>query len=176
MVLMVLFTSLQIVEVNDQRKQQLITVYNVRKQTAIALVNGTEVSFLSSKALYENEPAMLFHIKHHWWKLGIDKINFIELNDSVFNKEIKWNDKKFAVMNIPKTGWDEELETNAADLDFVVVNELDRKSHASLEELSIKVCVLSSSLKDKSIDAITSLLLDESEVIVYETRVGAIEL
>jgi competence protein ComEC len=96
----VIFMILQVVEVNQQRNQQFITIYNVKGEAVIALFNGTDVTLLSSKKFWENEQAMLFNVRHHWWKLGIEIESFVELTDSALNYVIEWDNVRFSILNL----------------------------------------------------------------------------
>ena len=129
--LSVLFVSLQIVEVNEQKSQQFITIYNVKKETAIAFVDGTRVTFLASKSLWENDQAMLFHVRHHWWRIGVEKETFVEINDTIVNRILSTGDHKFGIVDLSKKQNVKELTINH-DLDWAV---LTNTNHAKSENL-----------------------------------------
>lgn len=62
------FNALSMVK---QYKQQLLTVYSVKNQTAIAYTSNDTAFYWIDDKLYQNNSAMLFHILHHWWAQGI---------------------------------------------------------------------------------------------------------
>lgn len=127
LVLAICFMVLQVIEVSNQKSQKFATLYNVKKETALALVDGTHVTFLSSKSFYDNEQAMLFHIKHHWWKLGIETESFIELNDTIENRALNWGDKVIAVVNLDKFDG-VRVEKGNVNLNLMVVSNIDFNS------------------------------------------------
>ncbi|MCF8463467.1 MAG: ComEC family competence protein [Flavobacteriales bacterium] len=100
LVIGIVLMILQTVEVQEQKNQRFSTIYNVKGHTAIALVNGSEVTFIARKELYENEQSMLFHVRHHWWRKGISSEKFIELNDSLINRRLDWGDESFSIINL----------------------------------------------------------------------------
>ena len=121
--LSVLFMCLQILEVYEQKKQQFAVIYNVKQETAIAFINGTEVTFLTSEKLWTNDQAMLFHVRHHWWNKGIETEKFVELNDSILNRVVNWNGLNFAVLHL-KGKRETIIEEAAISLDFAVLDNM----------------------------------------------------
>ncbi|MDC0303569.1 ComEC family competence protein [Flavobacteriales bacterium] len=129
------FMILQIEEVYTQRNQRFITLYNVKGETAVALVNGTEVTFLSSQKLWENEQSMLFHVRYHWWNKGVETERFVELNDSTLDRVIDWSGTRFSVLNlIDKRQKALGEKTNL--LNFLVANEDYISRKTELEKIS----------------------------------------
>ena len=167
--LIVVFVSMQIVEVHQQQNQRFITIYNVKNETAIALINGTEVTFISSKELQKNESAMLFHVRHHWWNKGIDKENFIELNDSILNRRLEWGGREFVILDLKR---EHNLSEYALDkLEFVIVHGLDNRMEISETNFHKTPVILSSALKGRSHDRLISVLSEES---VWNIREGSV--
>lgn len=95
-----IFMIAQIYEVYRQQNQQFITVYNVKGRTAIGLFNGNSVTFISDRDFYEDEKAMLFHVRHHWWNRGISNEKFVEITDSVLNRRIQFGQVDLLLINL----------------------------------------------------------------------------
>ncbi|MCF8278038.1 MAG: ComEC family competence protein [Flavobacteriales bacterium] len=135
LILAVIFMVMQTVEVYQQKNQQFLTVYNVRNETAIALVNGTDVTFLSSEELWNNESSMLFHIRHHWWCKGIENEQFVALDDSVFNRKMEFGEFRYSIVNLPQRLGKKVNLNNLDSLDFVVVHQVHWRNKGILEPL-----------------------------------------
>lgn len=135
--LAVLLVAIQILEVATQKNQRFITIYNVKGETAVALFDGTDVTFIASKELYENEQAMLFHVQHHWWRNGIATERFVELSDSITNRVTSWGNKTFAILDLSKTNNHTLNVTSGHQLDFSVVDGLSWNSDQALKGISL---------------------------------------
>jgi competence protein ComEC len=140
------FMILQIGEVYTQRNQRFITLYNVKGEAAVALVNGTEVTFLSSQKLWENEQSMLFHVRHHWWNKGVETERFVELNDSTLNRVVDWSGTRFSVLSLTDKR-QKALDEKTNLLNFLVTNEDYTSRKTELEKIS-KCLYLVSEKKD----------------------------
>jgi competence protein ComEC len=57
-----------------QSKQQNVVCYSVKNHKALAIIQGNTAFIDFDSSLLKNQSAMLFHIKHHWWKHGIKNI------------------------------------------------------------------------------------------------------
>lgn len=164
----VVFLSLQIIEVNEQKHQSFVTIYNVRKETAIALFNGASVTFIASKKLYENEQSMLFHVRHHWWNRGVESEKFIELNDSIFNKGLNWNGKKFTILNLKEIPSSEIEILNNDSMDFAVIHKASWSTLDKLNDLNSSTIHLSSSLGNRTVQRIV-----DTQLKTIEVQIGA---
>lgn len=134
-----LFMILQIIEVTAQQTQESVTIYNVRGETAVALISGTEVTFLSSRDLYENEQTMLFHVRHHWWNRGVDEVLHVELNDSLFNRVLKFGSHSFSILDLLEVTPRTPIHQNFEGLDFLVFN---RISWNSIDQIALDSSVV----------------------------------
>lgn len=148
LVLAVLLMVLQCIEVYEQKNQRFVTVYNVRKETAIAFVYGNEVTFLARKEFWKNESAMLFHIRHHWWNKGLQSEKFIELTDSLFNRELYWDYKRIAILNLE--GKDRIDLTFNDSLDLILVNKIDWPQIEKLNFLKARNVIVSNTIGPKT--------------------------
>ncbi len=57
----------------ENSKQKQLVVYSMPKQKAIAFIDGRKVLTAFDEKLLSDPSAMLFHVKHHWWKCGVDE-------------------------------------------------------------------------------------------------------
>lgn len=78
----------QFYENHFQRDQKKMVVYNIAKTSAFDFIDGKENYFLADSSLTSDESRMLFHIRHHWWDLGLDKNHFFNFSSP---GEIKGN-------------------------------------------------------------------------------------
>lgn len=141
------FMILQIVEVYEQKNQQFITLYNVKGETAIAMVNGTEVTFISSPELWNNEQAMLFHVRHHWWNTGIETERFVELNDSVINRKILWSRESFCILSMPQKKFLNVHQTQDS-VSWIVLDDVSWQAASSLSLTRFGKAYVSQSISD----------------------------
>jgi competence protein ComEC len=168
------FLSLQIVEVYQQRNQQFITLYNVKGETAIALINGTDVTLLSSSDLWNNEQAMLFHVRHHWWNKGIETERFVELNDTLFNRYLNWKNANFTIfdLGLAKSGMQ---IVHCDSLDWTVINSIHYKNITALNKISNIQFYCSNSISPKTIRKLMENSEKEGEVTALSSKSIVIE-
>ena len=62
-----LFLGLQFYEQHKISNQLQLVCYNIRKDFALDIFNGTENTFISTASIAEDESKLLFHIKHNWF-------------------------------------------------------------------------------------------------------------
>lgn len=65
------YASVRTVRLLQNEHQTQIVCYAVPKHRALAFIQNTTAYTDIDSALWNNESSMLFHIKHHWWALGI---------------------------------------------------------------------------------------------------------
>jgi hypothetical protein len=136
-----LFT--QTLEYQEHHDQKFLTVYNIRKQTAIALNEGTSVHFVAGDAVLTDEQSLLFHVKHHWWAHGIKKELLVSLSDSILNRPFAWNGKNLVILGeIPSNGKIAVPDS----IDIAVIHSLNWNSIQTLAKELPKTVVISSSL------------------------------
>ena len=138
---LLLFT--QTLEYQEQQNQHFLTVYNIRKQTAIALNEGTSVHFVASDAVLTDEQSLLFHVKHHWWAHGIKQEIPVSLSDSLLNRPFIWNGKNLVILG--KISSDAKIAIPDS-IDIAVIHSLNWNSIPMLAEELPKTVVISSSL------------------------------
>ncbi|MCF8461844.1 MAG: ComEC family competence protein [Flavobacteriales bacterium] len=165
----IVFMTLQAIEVHEQKNQRFTTVYNVKGHTAIALVNGTDVTFISRKELYENEQSMLFHIQHHWWRKGIENEKFVELNDSLMNRRLDWGGNSFSIINL--TGNSElEASIQVENVNHFIVDALDWNNAQIVSECHGEL-IISNQFGYKTADKIRKA---SPENVQFVSEIGAI--
>lgn len=133
-VLAIVFVGMQIFEVYQQKSQRFATVYNVKEGVALALVEGNHVNFFSSKSFYENEQAMLFHIRHHWWNRGVESELFFEISDFIMNRRINWGDVSFAIVGLDSPN-PIEVGLKDRELDFVCLSDVSWSGIEQVQKL-----------------------------------------
>jgi len=172
--LSIVFMILQIAEVGNQKNQEFAVVYNVKGETAIALVNGANLKFIASKKLWNNEQAMLFHVRHHWWNRGIETETFVELNDSLVNRRLEWNGNSFVILDLKKPGNGVVVSGGSKKLDYVFLDKSNWNSSNILEELRSDSVILANSFGPKMIKRIQGVTHGIPTIVLAET--GMIEL
>lgn len=143
------FMVLQITEVSKQHRQRFVTVYNVRGETAIALFDGTHVKFISRKTLFENEQSMLFNVLHHWWNKGIENVEFVELSDSLKNREFGFGDFRFSILGSLKDNWFDYC-INSGMLDLVIIENSPNQKLKDMNWMSARKVVFIGSFHPRS--------------------------
>lgn len=123
LVILVVLLLYQFFENHFQHNQKKFVVYNISKTTACDFIDGKTSYFLTDTSLINDESRMLFHIRHHWWELGIDKNYYFNFNSpdeiresNFFLKEnfAQFHDKRIVFINedfspekiAGKTKWD----------------------------------------------------------------------
>lgn len=69
----VIVLGIQLFEQKMEYAQKRIVVYNIPNSTAIDFIEGKSNVFYADTSLIKNDSRMLFHVKHNWWDLGLDK-------------------------------------------------------------------------------------------------------
>jgi competence protein ComEC len=66
----------QVIERNKETQHNRLIVYSIKSKSAIDLVDGKRNYFLADSDLVNDKSAMLFHVYHNWWELGINEHEF----------------------------------------------------------------------------------------------------
>ena len=171
--LFVIFMILQIVEVEGQKEQNFIAVYNVKKETVVALVNGTDVTIIASNKFWNDEQSRLFHVQHHLWNIGIDKETHISIEDSTMNREFEWGDQSFVILDLDSEK--QAAQFGASEkLDFVILHSADWRSCYRIQEFNSRRTIVSNNLGGKMKQRIQESAPNNSITFVSET--GILEL
>lgn len=172
--LSVIFTILQVVEVYNQKNQHFMAVYNVKKHTVVALVNGTDLTLIANKEFWNDEQAKLFHVQHHWWNRGIETQNFIELNDSLVNRRLEWGGKSFAILDLKEQKKPIIQLDSTENLDLVILAATDWNNCILLEALNADKTIVSNNFGKKTKERIEGFTSGKTPIFVEEA--GMIQL
>ena len=162
----------QTVEYNHQQTQQKLTVYNIRSETAISLMDGKNLQFIASEALQSNEQALLFNVKHHWWAQGVTEQRSIVLDDSLLNRPFQWNENNIIIVG--KSSSDHTLHVPDS-IDIAIVHSLRWDNISEMAAQLPRSVVLSSALGFKTKEELMSHLPEGVKVWDVTTQ-GAYQL
>lgn len=165
----IVFMALQVIEVHKQKTQQFMAVYNVRNETVIALVNGTDLTVIASKKFWEDEQAKLFHVQHHWWNRGIETEDFIELTDSLYNRRLNWNGISFAIMDLHSRENKKVTWTGEQPIDYAILSLCDWQNCTFLKELDAETIVIPNSYGPKMMERIQSFTKHKSTISIAQS-------
>ena len=56
-------------------QQRKISIYNIRKHSAIDFIEGNENTFICDSILFNDKNKINYHLQNHWWKLGLKITN-----------------------------------------------------------------------------------------------------
>lgn len=149
--LAVLLLFTQTIEYGQHATQRSLTVYSIRKQTALAAIEGTRIQFLAEDVLIKDESSLLFHVRHHWWAQGVDDEQLTVLSDSLYNRVIHWGGHRLAILARPPSGQELDLPDS---LDVAVIHSVRWKDIPSLAEHMPGTVVLSSALGGRTREAL----------------------
>lgn len=82
-----IYVAVRAIRLFQNENQTQIVCYSIPKHCALVFIQNTTVFTAIDSALQQNENSMLFHVKHHWWALGI-KQNVPIANASVLQSEL----------------------------------------------------------------------------------------
>lgn len=66
-----IYSFVRVFRLLQNENQTQIVCYSVPKHRALSFIQNTTAYTAIDSSLQMNESSMLFHIKHHWWALGI---------------------------------------------------------------------------------------------------------
>jgi competence protein ComEC len=142
LVLLMCLVTAQLYEKYQNLTQKKIIIYNIPKQHAIDFISGEKHLFLADSMLIENKQAMLFHIIHNWWSIGMktDEIIFKEkiseiphAADDIFiqSQYILFENKKILIAD---KNFDQTTRQSDADeirkmkIDYLIISDNSVKS------------------------------------------------
>jgi competence protein ComEC len=102
--LMLVVLFFQIKEQYNEFHQKKMIVYNIREVTAIDFIESKNNILLTDSSFAHNESALLFHVKHNWWNLGINNSilttgNYESNQLSINQNAISFNKKRIILLN-----------------------------------------------------------------------------
>ena len=130
----------------------MLIVYNVPKTSAIDFINSKSNVLLTDSAFAQNKSALLFHVKHNWWDLGLNNNKIISYNletKSFKNKNnfIQFLDKKVLIL---KSAIEFKRDnSNRLNLDYLIVSNNTKMSIEEMDHLfRVKKIIFDSSNSD----------------------------
>ena len=70
-----------LIEDTNLKKKRELVIYNSGNNLAINLFFNNEHIFIADSALFHNENAMLFNVKHHWFDLDVKNTTYYNLDN-----------------------------------------------------------------------------------------------
>lgn len=134
-------------EFGQQQRQQSLTVYSIRKETAIGVMDGTRMQFIASPELLENEQSLLFHVRHHWWAQGVKEEIHMPLTDTLTNRPFHWNGHSIIILSRPSEGAVLHVPDS---LDVAIVHSVSWRDIPALAARMPPTVVLSSALGQRT--------------------------
>lgn len=140
----------QVVEQQMQFNQKKIVIYNVAKTTAIDFVNTKQNVLLTDSVFAKSDSRLLFHVKHNWWDLGMNKSKIISedfISESLYikNNFIQFFNKRLYVLN-KKIQFNNESARNKLNVDYLVISSNIRMSIEEITDMfRVKIFIFDSS-------------------------------
>jgi len=141
----------QVLEIQELKEKEVLAVYHVRGNTAVAFVENKAATLVSSAGLVAGSPDFKFNIQPHLWQLGVQEplvnelytpataIEHTMLPDS--NSMVVWNGLKVLLLSKPI-----KMEgIAAAAFDYVVLSKNVRLWPEDLAQLQGKQVILDTS-------------------------------
>jgi competence protein ComEC len=133
---------LQVVEQHQEYNQKQLVVYNIPKTSAIDFIDAKSNVLLTDTAYANDQNGLLFHVKHHWWELGVNATQLISANIktnhlSIQDQFIQFFDKKIKVID-GKEKFDLAQTATPLPLDYVIIS---NSSNVKIEELQKKYTI-----------------------------------
>ncbi len=128
LVLTAVILSIRIAEDYQHSGQKKLIVYNIPKISAVDFISAKSNVLLTDTALANHESALLFHVKHNWWELGLSNSTVITSSITAENIKIKNNfiqfmDKRIAVLNDKSELKNaEKLSAQPINLDYLIIS------------------------------------------------------
>ena len=80
-------------------QQKKIVVYCTTKQSAIAFIDGKKALTAFDEKLLQDQSAMMFHVKHHWWDCGVKREEKVSSKQLAIGKLIQFEGKRVLVVD-----------------------------------------------------------------------------
>lgn len=81
-VTVVCYSTIQFTKLQTQQQQRLWIVYNLKNNSGIGFIQGKQATLLADSAVLVNKNTFIYNIQPHWWQLGIQETEFVNLNDA----------------------------------------------------------------------------------------------
>jgi competence protein ComEC len=73
----------EMLETMQQKEQELLTIYNVRGSTGLALVQGQQATVLVDSVFLQDNSSYTFNLQPHLWHIGVEQPVLTFLTDTV---------------------------------------------------------------------------------------------
>ncbi|MDZ7845921.1 MAG: hypothetical protein U5L96_03610 [Owenweeksia sp.] len=80
---LVLFAGSQLTEQMFLHSQPQLVAYATRGHTALGMYSPQGSMFLADTSLLEDDDALTFHVKHHWWARDVSRPRLIKMHENV---------------------------------------------------------------------------------------------
>ena len=80
--------AFQLMEESGLKKWSETVIYNTSKGPAIGVYQNNKGVLLADSALFMDNDALTFHVKHHWWAMNIDAVKMFDLSMEVKNEMV----------------------------------------------------------------------------------------
>ncbi|MBF9255149.1 ComEC family competence protein [Pontibacter sp. 172403-2] len=111
-VVVAILAGQEIAEVLQQKQQQTLAIYNVRRATGIALVQGQQATMLADSVLLHDEGNYTYNIQPHLWHLGVPQPQFVSLEGTPVadpaitalpdsNRLVVWQGQRLLILSHP---------------------------------------------------------------------------
>lgn len=124
--LALILMTYNIVELQIQKRNRQLIVFNVPRQSAINFIDGTRSVFIADSSLINNEDQMLFCINHYWWEQGVKEIKHVSFNSvlaydqlCIYKNLIQFDDRRIlfadSLLQLPE-------HINLPSIDFLILS------------------------------------------------------
>ncbi len=124
--LALILITYNIVELQMQKRNRQIIVFNVPRQSAINFIDGNRSVFIADSSLINNEDQMLFCVNHYWWEQGVKEIKHVPFNSvlayeqlCIYKNLIQFADRRIlfadSLLQLPE-------HINLPSIDFLILS------------------------------------------------------
>lgn len=111
----------QVYEKQNLQQVASLVVYSTKGHTAIGLYQPSKSLFIADSTFLQDDDALTFHVKHHWWALDT-KPQYFCLEEICF-KSNRWYTKGLLSFCNKLIYFPQEGETTMPEADFILINE-----------------------------------------------------
>lgn len=145
----VLFAGVRAFRLIENEAQHLFVVYSVPHHSALCFVNNTQIKTEIDSTLLHNESSMLFHIKKHWWAMGLNEKSiikdaaFVRSYELPFGKLYEFRGQK--ILQLTKTVYDYSVTEKLQVDEIILSNNQAQKTEILQRIFGFKKLVFDSS-------------------------------
>ena len=125
-VMIIIFVS-QLLEQQQQFRQQKLIVYNIPKTSAIDFISAKQNVLLTDSAFAKNKSGQQFNIKTNWCNLGIDHTTIVSGNIrtnslNIHNNSIQFRQKRLLIINSKESIHTKGKGQQPFLLDYIIIS------------------------------------------------------